>query len=269
MKMEPIASVVFAAGKGSRMIGYGGNKTLLPLLPKGGPYQGERPLLLEVLANLPSGPKAIVINHQGDAVRSATAHLQLDYLEQPTTNGTGGALLAARPFLERVQSEQVIITMGDVPLVRAATYQTMLEQSPDRDLVVLAFDPADKGQYGMLEWDQGRLQRIVEWNYWRDYDPPRLARLHSCNAGIYAARRTLLLQSMTEMERHPHRVEKQRNGAWVVIEEYFLTDLVEFMARAGNRVGALTVAEAEVTGVDTPEALTTVQRRYAERCSER
>jgi len=265
LKPEPIAGIVFAAGKGSRMKGYDGNKTLLPLIPRGGLYQGERPLLLEVLANLPAGPKAIVINHHGDEVRAATAHLQPDYLPQPTTNGTGGALLAARPFLDRVRADRVIITMGDVPLVKAATYQALLEQLRDRDLMVLAFDPADMGQYGRLEWDEDRLQRITEWKYWRDYAPPRLARLRYCNAGIYAARRPLLLEFMTEMEHNPHRVEKERNGAWVVIEEYFLTDLVEFMARAGRSVGALTVTEEEVTGVDTPEALRTIQARYAER----
>jgi len=37
------------------------------------------------------------------------------------------------------------------------------------------------------------------------------------------------------------------------------------MARAGRSVGALTVTEEEVTGVDTPEALRTIQARYAER----
>jgi molybdopterin-guanine dinucleotide biosynthesis protein A len=60
--MNEVASVVFAAGRGSRMTGYEGNKTLLPLVPAHGSlYEGERPLLVEVLENLPPGPKGIVI----------------------------------------------------------------------------------------------------------------------------------------------------------------------------------------------------------------
>ena len=95
-----IASVVFAAGKGSRMTGYEGNKTLLPLIPTGAsPYEGERPMLLEVLENLPPGPKGVVVHHRAEDVRTVTAGAGLDvaHLFQEVTNGTGGALLAARP----------------------------------------------------------------------------------------------------------------------------------------------------------------------------
>lgn len=255
-------SIVFAAGKGTRMLGYAGNKTLLPLIPKASAYEGDRPLLLEVLDNLPSGPVGIVVHHCAADVEQATRDRSITYIPQPITNGTGGALLAARSFLEAATQDAVIITMGDVPLIRRATYQRLLEGLNEQPLVILAFEPRDKAQYGMLEMDGERVLRIVEWKYWHTYAPDEQAGLRFCNAGVYAARRSVLLEYMVHLANQPHRVQKQRGDEWVIVEEYFLTDLVELMSRDQLEIGWVLAEEEEVTGVDTPEALQTVQMRY-------
>ncbi len=39
-KMSAVASIIFAAGRGTRMKGYAGNKTLLPLIPEKSRYRG-------------------------------------------------------------------------------------------------------------------------------------------------------------------------------------------------------------------------------------
>jgi len=117
-QVPPAVSIVFAAGKGTRMLGYAGNKTLLPLIPRNSTYKGDHPLLLEVLLNLPPGPVGIVVHHCAADVEAAVKDFAVTFIPQPTTNGTGGALLAARGFLEMVTEEAVIITMGDVPLIR-------------------------------------------------------------------------------------------------------------------------------------------------------
>ncbi|SMC19115.1 MobA-like NTP transferase domain-containing protein [Desulfacinum hydrothermale DSM 13146] len=264
---HPVTSIVFAAGKGSRMRGYSGNKTLLPLISSAAnPYEGDRPLLVEVLENLPPGPKGIVVHHRAEDVQEATAAYSCTYCFQPETNGTGGALLAALPFLESVGTEEVIITMGDVPLIRPETYRRLLRSLGQRHLAVLAFDPRDPAQYGKLEVEGDRVLRIVEWKYWHgEQDPERRARLNLCNAGVYGARRRPLLECLRELEKNPHVVEKERDGRWVQIREYFLTDLVEIMNRAGYSVGLCLADEEEVLGVDTPEALKRAQSIYAQR----
>ena len=265
---DEVASVVFAAGKGSRMTGYEGNKTLLPLVPHGvsaSIYEGERPLLIEVLTSLPAGPKGIVVNHRAEDVRTMTRGFNCTYVHQPVTNGTGGALLAARSFLESVSHERVLITMGDVPLIRSDTYANLLRQLTGRELVVLGFAPQDRAQYGMIEMDGDRVARIVEWKYWSGYPATRRATLRFCNAGVYAANRAALLQYMTRLAAAPHVVRKQRGDEWVEIEEYFLTDLVEFMGRDGLGVGLVEASEEEVVGVDTPHSLRYVQEQYARR----
>jgi bifunctional UDP-N-acetylglucosamine pyrophosphorylase / glucosamine-1-phosphate N-acetyltransferase len=260
---KPTVSVVLAAGKGSRMRGYDGNKTLLPLRPGGTAFEGTQPLLLEVLQNLPEGPVGIVVHHCADAVIRATAGYPVAFVEQPTTNGTGGALLVARPFLEARDLETVIITMGDVPLIRHATYVGMIRELAYHAMVVLGFEPSDRAQYGMLEMDGEKALRIVEWKYWHLFEPERRERLRFCNAGVYAVRRPVLLEYLQRLVRRPHVVQKQRGDAWVAVEEYFVTDLVEMISGDGLSVGVVLTSEEEVMGVDTPEALKRAQNIYA------
>lgn len=262
--MKEVASVVLAAGRGSRMTGYEGNKTLLPLVPAPGSlYEGGRPMLLEVLENLPPGPKGIVVNHCAGDVERAAADFHPSFLLQPVTNGTGGALLAARPFLESATQEAVVITMGDVPLIRPDTYRSLIRLLDDNVLAVLGFLPGDRAQYGLLEMEGDRVLRIVEWKYWKDYPPERRAALGHCNAGVYAARRSELLRYLDRFAGQPHHVRKQRGDEWVTIEEYFLTDMVELMGGDGLPTGMAPASEEEVAGVDTPESLRRVQERFA------
>jgi len=157
------ASVILAAGRGSRMKGYSGNKTLLPLLPERSFYEGRHPILFHILANLPPGPKAVIVNHKKDAVIKATRDLDLHYHEQPELNGTGGALLAALAFLETEDYDRLIITMGDVPFVIKSTYMELVKRIENHALIVLGFMPKSRRQYGVLETDEDLVKKITEW----------------------------------------------------------------------------------------------------------
>lgn len=261
-------SLVLAAGKGTRMTGYDGNKTLLPLVPSGNdPYIGSRPLLAHVLENLPPGPKGIVVHHRAEDVHRETSPYGCTYIYQPVTDGTGGAVLAARAFLESQREDAVIITMGDVPLIRRQTYELMLQALYDAHMVVLAFQPEDPAQYGKLEVQGQRVRRIVEWKYWNQM--AGAMRGAPCNAGVYAIRRENVLSGLDALEKRPHEVRKLRDGQWVIIREYFLTDLVEIFGDQGLEVTFLVAEPWEVMGVDTPQALRRVQEIYREICRSR
>lgn len=267
--MKPLitASLVMAAGRGSRMEGYGGNKALLPLLPEGGLFAGRHPLILEILKNLPAGPQAIVVHHREDEVREATRHVGITYCRQPELNGTGGALLAAASFIERTPFDALLITMGDVPLVDRSTYKALVEGLARHPFMVLGFTPQEKRRYGLVETEDDRVARITEWAYWKDYPPEKRDRLTICNAGIYAVSREILLRFMPVLATRPHRVEKVVNGGLKIIEEYFITDLVDYLNAGGFTAGCFVVPdEAEVMGVDDPESLRRAQALYARRC---
>jgi bifunctional UDP-N-acetylglucosamine pyrophosphorylase/glucosamine-1-phosphate N-acetyltransferase len=259
------AAIIFAAGYGSRLKDFSGNKVLLPLIPESGPFSGRRPIIVEIIENLPPGPKALVVHHRREEVIGATRDLGVSYCDQPVPNGTGGALIAAKDFLERVGQDRCIITMGDVPFVKRKTYESLISNLDDRDLQVLGFRPMDRAQYGLLEIEGNEVKRITEWKYWSEYPPEMQDRFDVFNAGIYGARRQSLLHYIGELEKQPHLVRKDRGGRMVGVEEYFITDLVELMANDGLPVGfTVTGEEEEVMGIDTVEDLMLAQRLFAQ-----
>ncbi len=254
------ASVILAAGRGTRMEGFDGNKTLLPLTPHGSPFEGAHPILVHILQSLPRGPRAVVVHHRKEAVMALTQPFGVTYCEQERLNGTGGALLAARPFIAGIDADRLIITMGDVPLVQPTTYKRIRDRLDDASFVVLGFRPRRKKRYGVLEVDGDRVTRITEWKYWKDYPPERQAHLQVCNSGIYAANRAQLMPYLDLLASRPHRVQKVIDGEPREVEEFFITDLVQYMADDGRHVAFEVVSdEKEVMGVDDLHALVEAQ----------
>jgi bifunctional UDP-N-acetylglucosamine pyrophosphorylase/glucosamine-1-phosphate N-acetyltransferase len=178
-------------------------------------------------------------------------------------NGTGGALLAAVPFLQKEGSENLLITMGDVPFVAPETYASLLRALKTHDLVVLGFVPEDKKQYGVLEIQGNQVRRIIEWKYWKNYPEEEQLALPVCNSGIYAAKKDSLLHSLTVLASKPHLVQKEVNGVVCDQEEFFITDLVEHMPLEGHSVGyIISNDENEVMGIDDLSALLKAQKIY-------
>ena len=261
-----VASVILAAGRGSRMKEFNGNKTLLPLKPGETPYKGTQSILLQILSSLPEGPKALVVHHRKEAVIEATRGLNLTYCTQPKLNGTGGGLLAAQSFIESQDCNQIIITMGDVPFVKKATYGSLVKGLSDSSLVVLGFCPESKKQYGVLEIQGTQVCKIIEWKYWKEYPKAKQQTLRICNSGIYAARKEDLLRYLKVLASRPHRVQKEIDGKPEEVEEYFITDLVEYVHEDGLSVGfVISEDENEVMGVDDFSALLKAQKIYKTR----
>jgi bifunctional UDP-N-acetylglucosamine pyrophosphorylase/glucosamine-1-phosphate N-acetyltransferase len=256
-------SLILAAGRGSRMKGFEGNKTLLPLASGQSPLEGSHPILLHILSNLPHGPKAIVVNHKKEDVINATQSLGLTYCDQPLLNGTGGALLASRGFLEAEDQNQLIITMGDVPFVKDSTYLNLIKGLKYNSLVALGFRAADKKQYGVLEIDEKNVKRIIEWKYWRTYSKEEQKQFQICNSGIYSARKRDLIRYLRILKKNPHMVTKEVGGKMVEVEEFFITDLVELMGENGLKVGYIIAEdENEVMGVDDLSSLKKAQKKF-------
>jgi len=257
------ASLILAAGRGSRMKGFDGSKTLLPLVPGKSHFEGSDPILMEILNNLPSGPKAVVVNHRKEEVMKATRKYDLTYCEQPVLNGTGGALLAARKFLEAQECDHLIITMGDVPLVQSSTYRGLVKTLKSTSLAVLGFRPKQKKQYGVLEIKGGKVLKIIEWKYWKTYPKEKQEALQICNSGIYAARKDDLIHYLSVLASRPHMVHKEINGSPNEVEEFFITDIVEYMCDDGLPVGYVIGDENEVMGVDDLPAIKKAQELFA------
>ena len=260
---KKIASIILAAGKGSRMHGYSGNKTLLPLIPGSSESEGSVPMLTHILKTLPEGPKAIIVNHYKEDVIKISSFPETYHYEQPILNGTGGAVLVARPFLEKILCPYIIITMGDIPLISKKTYLSLIDRLNHKKMAVLGFVPADKKRYGLCKIRGQNLLSIIEWEYWHNFSEKDLYELTICNAGIYAIQREELLRLTSILEKKPHIVKKISDGKLIDKMEYFLTDIVEHLTSEGTPPGyVLAKNELEVTGVDDFSALRKVQNEF-------
>jgi len=262
--VTPVATVIMAAGRGSRMKGYAGNKALLPLVPGASIFEGRRPLLMHLMENLPAGPKALIVNHCKADIMRVTSTLGVIYCEQPRLNGTGGAILAARDFIDSQTCPRLIITMGDVPFVQKETYAQLIHSLADNDIAILGFCPANKKQYGVLEIESEKVQRITEWKYWKAYPAEAQNALSVCNSGIYAVTREALITYLPILASRPQIVHKEVNGQLTAIEEFFITDLIEYMVKDGKSVGYHVASdEIETMGIDDADALKKAQAVYA------
>jgi bifunctional UDP-N-acetylglucosamine pyrophosphorylase/glucosamine-1-phosphate N-acetyltransferase len=115
----------------------------------------------------------------------------------------------------------------------------------------------------VLDGDGARVKRIVEWKYWSAFPKEAQDRMEICNSGIYAARRKELLPYLSVLRSRPHVVSKEREGKETKLEEYFITDLVEFLDHDGKSVGCIVAEdEEEVMGVDDVSALRRAQKRF-------
>src|SRR5262245_19977534 len=177
MTETPVAAVVLAAGRGTRM------KTELPkVLHK----LAGRPMIAHALANLaPLGCQRIVVvigpgmESLGAAVAPHPTALQAEPL------GTDHAVLAERAALQGFAGD-VLVVYGDCPYISSATIGKLIarRRAADRPaVVVLGMRPADPAQYGrLIVGADGLLEAIVEY---RDASPEQRA-ITLCNSGVIA-----------------------------------------------------------------------------------
>lgn len=243
----PLAAIVLAAGKGTRMKS-DTHKVLHPI--------GGKPMIDHVLDSVTSlGATRIVVvvgdrKEQLDTALAGRASVTTA-LQEPQL-GTGHAVMAARDAMAGF-SGVVLILYGDVPLVRPETLQAMLErlQAPlggtEPVAVVLGFEAADPGVYGRILLDQtGAIDRMVEF---KDASAAERA-VRLCNAGLMAVQAAHLFPLLD-------RVTNDN-----VAGEYYLPDIVMLARAQGLPTAVVTTDEAEVAGVNSRVELAALEAQF-------
>ncbi len=249
-RRTPLAAVILAAGKGTRMKS-GTAKVLHPL-------SGKPLAWFPIRAALEAGasPVVVVVGHQAGAVeaalRAALPGAPLRFALQTEQRGTAHAVLAARVALRGVTGPIAILS-GDTPLLSAATLKRVV-RARARGKTPLAFATmklAEPRGYGRVLRDpEGRPAGIVEE---KDATPEQRA-LGEVNAGLYCCDADYLWKSLARVG------SKNAQG------EFYLTDLVALAARRIPAV-AVEVDPLEASGVNDLEELArsgqVLQRRRA------
>ncbi len=231
--MGAIATVILAAGKGTRMKSD---------LVKGLHLLQGLPILsysIELSLNGVKAEKTVVVaGYQSEQVRERFKHLPVQFAIQKEQLGTGHAVLQALPFIEGFTGT-VVILCGDVPLVKCRTLRSFIDLFEENESTVGVMTAVMDHPFGYgrtLRNPEGWLEKIVEE---KDASEEEKA-VREINTGIYCVKASFLIRGLKEIG--------QENAQG----EYYLTDLVEIARRRGYRCPAHMVEDpGEVMGINT------------------
>ncbi len=242
---DSLTAILLAAGKGTRM------KSDLPKILH--PICGQ-PILayaLQAARLVTQEPPIVVIGHGAPQVRQTFSSQEIFFVEQEQQLGTAHAVLQAERAL-REKSGLVLVTYGDMPLLRGETLQKLVEaqkNNPGAFSMLTVFHDTPRGFGRVVRGAQGAVTAIVEE---ADATPEQLA-LRELNVGAYCFRSDWLWPAL-------RRIRVSPKG------EFYLTDTVALAVADGLPVRALVIDDfGETIGINTrvhlAEAETAMRRR--------
>ncbi len=243
----PVTVVILAAGLGTRMK----SRKAKVLHRAGGKTLVEHAVDTALALTRPERV-FVVVGHQAEHVRGAIATPGIGFIEQTEQLGTGHALLVGRAALSHLDGYLVIV-YGDGPLLRAATVRRLIETlgASEAAGALLSADMPDPTGYGrVIRGVSDRIMAVVEQ---KAATPQQLA-IREANMGIYCYRAELFWRHVGEM--------RPDNAA----HEYYLTDMVQILKRAGHYVTAMKIDDPrECLGINDRIELAEADRFLRER----
>jgi bifunctional UDP-N-acetylglucosamine pyrophosphorylase/glucosamine-1-phosphate N-acetyltransferase len=229
--MKHLTAVILAAGEGKRMRSRQ-PKVLHPLC--------GRPLLAYPLrlARTVADRVVLVVGRNADAVRTL-AGADVRSVEQSDRLGTGHAVLQAK---EECGDGTIVVLAADMPLLEPATIERLVahHQATGAAATILTAAVAAPQGYGRIVRHGGRVAGIVED---RDATDDQ-KKIREINTSVYCFESARLWAALDQVR--PNNDQG----------EYYLTDAVAILARAGARIEAVPVPEpAEALGVNDRKQL--------------
>ena len=248
---RPVAVMVLAAGEGTRM------KSQIPKVLHALCGRSMLGHALAAASELRPQRMVVVVGHDRDQV-SAEAERRapgVRVVVQDRLEGTGHAVRMVTEALG-VMPGTVVVTYGDMPLLRAGTLHALVRAhgAAGNAVTVLTARAGDPSGYGRIIRDSlGSLAEIVEE---ADATPEQRA-IDEINSGCYAFDGTLLADAV------------KRVATGNAQGQEYLTDVVAIMRGDGHSVGTLLAADpAEIQGVNDQVQLAQVRRAYNSRLLE-
>jgi bifunctional UDP-N-acetylglucosamine pyrophosphorylase/glucosamine-1-phosphate N-acetyltransferase len=236
MNDRPLAVIVLAAGKGTRM-------------------RSDRPKVLHQVAgrtmlghaiaaavSLGAERIVVVVAPGMDQVAKAAAPHAVAVQEQQL--GTADAVKSARGALSGFSGD-VLILYGDCPLIQAETLQTMRTTRRDEAVTVLGIRVPSPSPYGrLIEAPDGTLDRIVEALDATDQERA----VDLCNSGVMLIDGRRIFDLL------------DRIGCANAKGEYYLTDIVGVARSAGLICRVVEAPAEEALGVNSRAELAEAEK---------
>jgi bifunctional UDP-N-acetylglucosamine pyrophosphorylase/glucosamine-1-phosphate N-acetyltransferase len=230
--MNDVAVVILAAGQGTRM-----KSRMAKVLHRAGGKPLVRTAIDAALEIAPPERVFVVVGYQAEQVRAEVEAAGVRAIHQTEQLGTGHAVMCGEDQLANLGG-RLIVFVGDCPLIRPQTLERLAEEqkASGAAAAVITTEVPDATGYGrIIRCDDGSVLEIVEH---RAASEAQRA-LREINSGILCFDAGMLWKHIHEL--------KPDNPA----REYYLTDMVAILIRAGGRVTALKIPDAsELLGIN-------------------
>ncbi len=241
-KRSPLAVVILAAGKGTRM------KSACPKVMHA---IAGRPMIgwvLETVEALEPDKIIVVTAPEQDVIAQAVAPHSCVYQEQQL--GTAHAVKAARDALSDFTG-RVLVVYGDGPLYTDRTLRHFLGNLDQAGVPLgfLGMEPADPTGYGRLLIEDGYVARIVEE---KDASEAQKA-VRTCWTGVMAAQAPALWNWLDRIDNNNAK------------GEYYLTKLPEIAAADGAKTLTVMAPVDETLGANTRAELAILEGKIQHR----
>ena len=246
--MKSTKTIILAAGQGTRMA-----SKMSKVLHKA---CGKSLLAHVICANQSAGISdiSVIVGHQAEAVSATLPEDVTSYLQSELL-GTGHAVMQAAPFFENFDGN-LLILMGDAPLVRPETLQEMIKRHDEGGYAatVLTADFEDPTGYGRIVKSGDELIKIVEQKDATEEE----AKIKEINSGMYCFDAKALKKALEEI------TPENSQG------EYYLTDTIEILRNMGKKVGSYVTPDVDdIAAVNSKVQLAEVAKIMRGRINQR
>lgn len=188
----------------------------------------------------------VIVGKGAELVKEATVQKNVTYSLQAEQLGTGHAVICAKEFLKN-KVGIVTIFAGDAPLITEDTVKRCIDFHINGGfratlLTSILEDPSGYGR--IIRNSEGNVEKIVEH---KDCNEEEL-KIKEVNAAMYCF----------DIESLVGGLDKINNDN--AQKEYYLTDMVEILKSAGEKVGAMAINFEETLGVNSRTQLSEVEK---------
>jgi bifunctional UDP-N-acetylglucosamine pyrophosphorylase/glucosamine-1-phosphate N-acetyltransferase len=224
--------VILAAGQGTRM-----KSRMAKVLHRAGGKSLVRHAIDAAVEIAPPERVFVVVGYQAAEVGAEVAAAGVQSIHQTEQLGTGHAVICGEEELAGLGG-RLIVFVGDCPLIRASTLEQLAEtqRASGAAAAVITTEVDDPTGYGrIMRGADGSVLEIVE----HKAATPEQQAVHEINSGI-------LCFDADSLWRHIHELRPDNPA-----REFYLTDMVAILNRAGARVAALKIADSsELLGIN-------------------
>lgn len=247
-KNPSVASIILAAGRGTRINSKDKNKVSYEFLTKPMVVYG-----VELFEKI-SDPVIVVVGAYEDSVKEVLKdHHEVVYAFQKEQLGTGHAVKVALEKLKSNPPDLVLVGMGDhMMFYRKKTIERLIELHKDKEAMVTfistRYDNPEQLAWGRVEKNkQGYVVDIVE----QKDATEKQRKIKDLNAGLYCFDYKFLIKEIDKIKKSPFT------------NEYYLTDIILRAFKDDLKVIAMPVRFREVgIGINRQEDLLQSQNLF-------